>query len=339
MKHIRSIVFGAVMLYGMCSGAAAQNYELKVSLFAAPSNPLNMQFALMAKEIEAKSKGRLKLTLYHVSQLGPPPRQYDLVRTGVADIAYILHGLTPGRFPLTELVELPGLAQNGYMASMALMDLLPEYLAAEHAGVKVLGFMSTPPMPLLTTKIEVTSLEAFKGRRIRHPGPVHSATLAALGAVPVAVQPGDVNESLSRGVIDGAVMGYSGATSFKLNDVLRYMSNMNLGVATFAAIMNPTAYERLPADLKKLIDAYAGPEGERRFWGRVLDEGEEDHRRQLLKSGVKEAKLGANAEAEFRTLSGRIEETTMAELEQKSLPAKAYFLKLKASLAKHRSAK
>ena len=339
MNHVRSIVFGAVMLCGLSSGAGAQNYELKVSLFAAPSNPLNMQFALMAKEIEAKSKGRLKLTLYHVSQLGPPPRQYDLVRTGVADIAYILHGLTPGRFPLTELVELPGLAQNGYMASMALMDLLPEYLAAEHAGVKVLGFMSTPPVPLLTTKIEVTSLEAFKGRRIRHPGPVHSATLAALGAVPVAVQPGDVNESLSRGVIDGAVMGYSGATSFKLNDVLRYMSNMNLGVATFAAIMNPAAYERLPADLKKLIDAYAGPEGERRFWGRVLDEGEEDHRRQLLKSGVKEVKLGANAEADFRTLSGRIEETTMAELEQKSLPAKAYFLKLKASLAKHRSAK
>ncbi|MSQ73409.1 MAG: TRAP transporter substrate-binding protein [Betaproteobacteria bacterium] len=337
---IRTAVCAAIVcLAAISGGAQAQTHELKVSMFAAPSNPLNVQFGRMAKELEAKSKGRLKLTLFPVSQLGPPPRQYDLVRTGVADMAYILHGLTPGRFPLTELVELPGLASTAFMANMALMDLLPEYLAAEHAGVRVLSFISTPPVPLMMTKIEPRTIADLKGRRIRHSGPVQSATLAALGAVPVAVQPADLNESLSKGVIDGAVVGYSGVTSFKLQDVLRYMNDMNLGVVTFAAVMNPASYERLPADLKKLIDEYAGPAAERTFWADVLDGGESSQRDITLKAGVKPVQLDPRAQEEFKAISAKLEESTVADLEKKGLPARAFLLKLKATLAKYAPAK
>src|SRR5690348_345697 len=79
--------------------AQAQNVELKVSMFAPPSLSFNKEFVIVAQELEQKTQGRLKLALFHSSQLGPAPRQYDLVRTGVADIAYHLTGFTPGRFP------------------------------------------------------------------------------------------------------------------------------------------------------------------------------------------------------------------------------------------------
>ncbi|HVG51168.1 MAG TPA: hypothetical protein VM867_06000, partial [Xanthobacteraceae bacterium] len=89
--------------------ASAQTTELKVSVFTPPINPHSMEMERAKKEIEAKTNGRLKLNVFHASQRGPAPRQFDLVRTGVADMAIVFHGLTPGRFPMSEMSELPGL--------------------------------------------------------------------------------------------------------------------------------------------------------------------------------------------------------------------------------------
>lgn len=59
------------------------------------------------EELSKRSNGRLKLAIFPAAQMGPMPRQYDLARTGVADIAFFLHGALPGRFPLTEISHLP----------------------------------------------------------------------------------------------------------------------------------------------------------------------------------------------------------------------------------------
>jgi len=40
------------------------------------------------------------------AQMGPTPQHYDLARTGQADVAWFLHGGTPGRFPLTDVLSL-----------------------------------------------------------------------------------------------------------------------------------------------------------------------------------------------------------------------------------------
>ena len=69
-------------------------------------------------------------------------RQFDLVRNGVVDIAVRLHGATPERFPMTDLVSQPysspKAGNNSAVTSRRLTELAPSYLAAEHAGVKVL---------------------------------------------------------------------------------------------------------------------------------------------------------------------------------------------------------
>jgi len=332
--HILASI-AALAIVAPVGEAAAQTIELKVSLFAAPTNPLNVEFKRFADDIAAKSNGRLKLNLYHASQMGPPPRQFDLIRTGVADMGYVLHGLTPGRFPLTELVELPGVSPSGFASGMALREMLDEYLAKEHAGTKVLGFMVTPPVPVFTTKVAIHTVNDFKGLRIRHPGPVISATLQAFGATPMAVPPGDVNESLAKGVIDGAAMGYSGATSFKLGDVVKYVTDPNIGGATFAAIMNEGAYNRLPADLKRLIDSYSSIEANRTGWAAVLDPGEAQHKEILLKESVEVIPLTDAARAEFAAADAKVQEATLDGLEKKGLPARAYFKKLTAALKKY----
>lgn len=331
----------AAALFVACVGTGgfgdttnAQTVELKVSVFTPPVNPFSVEMERIGKEILAKTNGRLKLNIFHASQMGPAPRQFDLVRAGVADIAVVFHGLTPGRFPMTEIAELPALMGGvGYPAAMAMQGNLNEFLAAEHPGVKVLDFAVTPN-PILISRMELRTLADLKGKRIRHPGPVHSATIAALGAVPVLVQPFEMAEALARGQIDGAVTGTGGTVSFKLQDTARFMLEMPMGRLTNAVVMSPAAYDKLPPDLRDAFDDYFGPRGQP-SWGRLLDRSEAADRGVLIKDGVKPVALDAQNLAEFNALAIKLQETAVVDLEKKGRPARAYFERLKASMAKY----
>lgn len=335
---LKALLYGALsvaaLLMAPLGNANAQTVELKVSVFTPPINPLSMEMERAKKEIEAKTNGRLKLNVFHASQMGPAPRQFDLVRTGVADMSVVFQGLTPGRFPMTELAELPGLIRGtSYPITLAMMDNLQEFLASEYPDVKVLNFAVTPN-PILISRPEIRTLADWRGKRIRHPGPVHSATITALGAIPVLVQPFELAEALARGQIDGAVSGAGGIVSFKLQDSARFVLDMATGGLTFAVVMNPAAEAKIPADLKKVFDEYFGPGGQE-AWGRLLDADEAKNRDVLAKEGVKFATLSAQDTADFEPIARKVQDTIIDELDKKGLRARAYFDKLKAAAAKN----
>lgn len=314
--------------------AQAQTTEIKVSLFTPPINPFSVEMERIAKELDSQTGGKLKLSIFHASQLGPAPRQFDLIRTGVADMAVVFQGLTPGRFPMTQVAELPGLVRNaGQPVAMALQDQLQEFLATEYPGTKVLGFSITPN-PMLISRVPLTSLADLKGKRLRHPGPVHSATLSALGAVPTLVQPFEMAEALRRGQIDGAVTGYGGAMSFKMEEFAREVLEMPTGGLVFAVVMNAEAYERIPADLRKIFDQHFGPAAQS-SWGRLLDADEANRRAHFVKLGINIRSLNEKDLAAFNSIATKVQEATVEELEKKGLPARAYFEKLTKSIAKY----
>ena len=64
----------------------------------------------MNEQLTACSGGSLSLKVEY--GLAPPPAQYDTVRDGVADLTWMVHGYTPGKFETTKIAELPGLFEN-----------------------------------------------------------------------------------------------------------------------------------------------------------------------------------------------------------------------------------
>lgn len=284
----------------------------------------------MAQEVEQKTKGRLKLSLFHSSQLGPPPRQFDLVRTGVADVAYVMTGLTPGRFPLSDLMVLPGIDTNGVAGAAVLDSLHDEYLAKEYAGTRVVAFMPMFKVPVFM-KAEIRSLASLNGKRVRHSSPVMATMLGHLGAVPTAVQSAEVGDALARGQIDGLVAGYSGVASFKWQEHVRHMTDTGVGGQSFAIVVNPAAHDKLPPDLRKVFDEVVG---DRRRFARAVDDSEAAERDRLLKEGVTEYRLSAADKAEFDKASAKTREEVLADLEKKGVPARAFFARLQAALAK-----
>src|SRR5204863_6828159 len=116
----------------------------------------------------------VKLTIYPNGQLvGPPSRQFDAARNGVTDIAWVLHGVTPGRYAMTELGNLPftwpKAGSGSAITGQRMTELAETYLAAEHQGLRILIRSAVNP-GLIFCKGPDRNIEDVKGVKVRHVG-------------------------------------------------------------------------------------------------------------------------------------------------------------------------
>ena len=244
----------------LAAPAAAQEVTLKLHHFLPPSSTTHADFLEpWARRVEAQSGGRIRIDIYPVMQLGGrPPQLYDQVRDGVVDLAWTLPGYTPGRFPLSEVFELPFVAGSATATSQAVMTFYQRHLRAEFWGVKVLALHAHAPGALHMTEHPVRRIEDLAGLKIRAPSRTVTAALAALGATPVGMPVPQVPEALARGVVDGAALPYEVTLPLRIHEIVKHHTNTGLYTAVFLFAMNKDRYESLPPDLRAVIDANAG---------------------------------------------------------------------------------
>ena len=184
----------------MTAGSIAAE-TLKISTFVPPKHAFNRMLTAWGEELAEKSGGDLTVEIFPAGQLGPPPRQFDLVRSGGADIAVVLHGATPGRFPISELAGLPltspAAGSESAISSKRLTELAGEYLADEHEGTRILWMAVTPPLKIHTS-FDSSDLSNFDGKRIRYAGAVWQKIVEAMGASPVPVPPAESADAMGK---------------------------------------------------------------------------------------------------------------------------------------------
>jgi TRAP-type C4-dicarboxylate transport system substrate-binding protein len=229
------------------------------------------------KRVEEASGGRLKFELYPAMQLGGgPPDLYDQAKDGVVDLIWTVLGYTPGRFPKSEVFELPFLTTTGEAGSVAFQRYVEENSMDEFAGVKLLCVHTHGP-GLFHTKDPVANLEALKGMKIRGGSRIINDMLTRLGAEPVGMPVPQVPEALTTGVISGTTIPWEVTPSLKVAELVKNHTGFSgpngLYTQTFAFTMNLDKYNALPDDLKAIIDANSGVECAREF-GKAMDMGD-----------------------------------------------------------------
>lgn len=337
----RRLVLGAAACFALATAglAQAQTVELKVSHYLPPNHTLNVELIRWSADLEQKSNGRLKISIFSSSQMGPITRQYDLARTGVADIAWVLHGATPGRFPLTELSQLPyafnpesgGVMKPPLSASAAsgLLTAMAPQMAKEYEGTKLLYAIAQPNIGLFFNKTVVRTPADMKGMRIRHNGPLPSKMIEAWGATPAAVAPVELADALEKGTVNGMTFNYEASQAFQLGAVIKTVTEINAYAASFALVMNEKKYESLPADLRKLIDDSTGEAGARRV-GAKFDEAEAAGRKYVLENKVQIVTPTAAQAESFRTPLKPLIEQVIEATQAKGLPARKVYDDLRA---------
>lgn len=257
----------AMAALSVACSAAAQDVTLRIHHFLPPQATIQAQvFVPWCDKIGRESGGRIKCQIYPAMQLGgTPPQLFDQARDGVADIIWTLPTYQAGRFVKSEVFELPFMARNAEGASPALWQYIQKNALDEYKGVRLLAAHLHDGSLLHFANKRVTTLEEMKGQKVRAPSRVGARIIAALGAAPVQMPLPQVPESVSKGVIDGAMVPWEGVPPIKLQEIARYHFDSPAGQpkisnSIFVIAMNQAKYDGLPADLKKVIDANSGIE-------------------------------------------------------------------------------
>ena len=266
MRKIAAGLCAALSLGAVASSAQAQEVVLKVAHFLPPVTPMHAQVIVpWCDRIETQSQGRMKCQIYPAMQLGgTPPQLLNQVRDGVADIVWTLPGYTPGRFPLSEVFELPFISTTHEATARALWDFVEKHGAKEFEGVKPIATWTNGPNVLNLRDRRVDTLEDFKGMKVRAPSRLGNKMLTALGATAVGMPVPQMTEALSKGVIEAGLVAWEVVPATKTHELTRFHLESGGGramtTATMIYVMNQKKYDSLPADLKKVIDDNSGRE-------------------------------------------------------------------------------
>ena len=319
---------GVIALGVGVNAAQAQTIELKLSHFVPPNHAYHKWAMAWADQLAKDSGGRLKVTIYPNGQLaGPPNRQLDAARNGVADIAFVLHGVTPGRYPITELCNLPftwpSAGSTSAITSKRLAEIGPTYLAAEHQGLHVLWWAVANPI-VFYSKVPIRKLDDFKGLKVRYAGIQNKYLLDALGAVPLLIPPSESQDALSKGIVDVATFPHEAAVSYDLGTVTKYAIEPGIATATFVMAMNPAKYDSLPADLKALIDKSSGPAAAESF-GKAWEVAETEGRDKEIAQGVQMIMQPPEDVAKMKAMMAPHIEAAIGALEKDGKPARKFY--------------
>jgi TRAP-type C4-dicarboxylate transport system substrate-binding protein len=205
-----------------------------------------------AREVEKRTNNKVRVQTFPGGTLLAAKNIFDGVIAGTADIGNFAMSYQPGRFPLSEAIDLPIGFTSARAASMALLDLIEKYNPKEFAQVKVLTAFTCPPADFMT-KTPVRSLKDIKGMELRASG-TGAEVLKRLGAVPVGMPQSEAPEAIQKGVVKGNVSSMEILKDFNFAAYLPYATEANLFVVSFAVVMNKDKWNSLPEDVKKVME-------------------------------------------------------------------------------------
>jgi len=305
--------------------AQAQPIEFKVYYHGAPTGGQSLFYQDWIKQVEKATGGRVKMSYFPGAILGQPTEAYEMIKSGVIDIACIVQGLFPNRFPLSDVVQLPFLglpsAEVGSRIFWELYEKFPQ-IKTEYPDVKMLTLYTDAPTPIGTRK-PVRKVEDIKGMKIRALAGSPTEMLRALGAIPVLMPPTDIYESIERKVIDGWMISWEAVGGFRLQEVTDYFLLGNMYQPNLGLIMNLNSWKRLPPDLQKIFDEHIGAAGAK-FFGIEFDRYNKGVKDQVKAMKGKEViQLSPSEAARWKQMTKPVWDKWLAGVEAKGLPGKA----------------
>jgi TRAP-type transport system periplasmic protein len=253
--------------------AAQAQVVLTASSWLAPTHTLSETQKEWCSQLEQRSSGKARCNILPRA-VAAPPATFDAVRNGLADISFTVHGYTPGRFTITQMAEVPFLGDSSEASSVAFQRISQRtpQIAEEHKGVRVLSVFTHGPGMVFNTKRAIAKVDDLSGLKFRVGGGMVNEISKALGINATLKPAPESYELLSTGVMDGTLFPAESVESFKLDKIVRHATRFPGGLynTSFVFMMNPATYDKLPADVKKVVDELSG-EFAARLFGRGWD--------------------------------------------------------------------
>jgi TRAP-type transport system periplasmic protein len=259
MLSLRLLPAAAVALMALLPGAARADATLTMNVAMPRTSSFFVGLYQPWKEaVERESQGRIKVEMPAAS-LAPLGRQWDMVASGIADVAMTPDDFIRQRVKLPFLAEIPFLAPNSIAATVAIWRTEQKYFepAHEYKGMKLLGLWVNGGNTLMTVPHSVMKLADFRGLKLWVATPNMKQAVDAFGATPVPSEGSNsMFDYVSGGIVDGSVTGEGSLISFQIARYVKYMTVFpgQLGYNVFSFFMSASAYDKLAPEDKAVID-------------------------------------------------------------------------------------
>jgi len=290
MKKLSIILLIAVILISVCSlmVSAQAKYVLKFNHVLSPNEPYHQGFLNWAERVKERTNGGLEIQVFHSAQLGVEEDIIEQIRQGV-NVGQNTDSARLGNY-------VPGIAvMNGPYFVNSIEDVvklsqLPtvkqwnEELATKY-GLKVLSFNWVQGFRHFMTNKPIRSPEDLKGLRIRTPpAPIWQESVRALGAVPTAINFGEIYTALQQKAVDGAELVYANIFGANLFEVLKYVSETKHFLLINFEVVSAKWFDSLPEEYQKILVEECDRAGLETSYG--MEEGIPDFRKRAVEKGM-----------------------------------------------------
>ncbi|OPY80140.1 MAG: Sialic acid-binding periplasmic protein SiaP precursor [Syntrophorhabdus sp. PtaU1.Bin058] len=292
--------------------------KLRYSNFFPPVHPISKLAEEWIKEVEKRTNGRVKISYFPGNTLAPPGQAYDAVVKGIADMAQNLLAYSPGRLPLSEVLQQPLGYSSGYQGTKMANEYYKKFKPKEFDDVKVMYLHGVAPGTFHTKK-EIKSFDDIKGLRIKA-NAENAEIVKVLGGAPVTMPITETYDALQKGLAEGILLPNEALKGWRFAEVVKTSidSNAVSYLTSMYVIMNKDKWNRISkedqAAIEKINEEWIEKQG--KLWNQLDKEGKD----YAIQKGVKFIKVSKDEEEKVTAKMKPILDEYVQAMKAKNLP-------------------
>jgi TRAP-type transport system periplasmic protein len=302
-RFVLHAVLAAALLTSGLACAQVRDHVFKLAFAISGENAMSRSAALFKGEVERLSGGKMKVTLFPGSQLGPDLQVLSGLRAGVIEAQITSTSLLGGIDPSFNVYDIPYLFRD-FREVYAVADGEPgrrlQEIGAKN-GFLILNTHSGTWRNLSNRVRPVASAQDVRGLKLRTlQNPVFIDFWKALGANPTAIPFPELYGALEQGTVDGQENA-NGVTVFaRLTEVQKFFTPTQHGAYVGALLFSGPVWQRLNEDERKVLRAAS--ENTTPAWRKALAD-EDQVLLQRIGEKLKVTPLSPTARAEMEQLT------------------------------------
>lgn len=248
---IRTLL-AVTLVTGLAVPCAAQEIKLRISNQLPATQPVSKGLELWKTKMEEAGRGRVRVEVYHNSQLYKDKDVFPAVQAGSVEAGFVIAGQFSAYDQIFDLFDLPLLFPSYDVAVRSLHGDLGRALGERLAkfGVVPLYWPQQGFIEYATTKKPLATAADFKGLKIRAATKGQARMVQLLGSAPTVIAASEVYTALTRGTIDGLSTSLASYYTRKWYEGAPHGTLARFGLIGAVVIINKGVWDRLPADLK-----------------------------------------------------------------------------------------
>ncbi len=301
---------------------------LKVSTHSpGPGTPRTDYLVRFKKAVERRTGGEVKIKIFWANSLVHAKELLEATQVGTVDLADLPVSYFSDKLRLIQVASLPFTVSDEVEqleGMLRVIEKVPQVVEELKHFKHILLAVTATSSYQLPSRSPIKSLKDLQGKKIGTFGKTLPKVIQASGARPVSISAGEMYEALQRGTIDARALSYESSKRFKLYEVAKYMSDVNLGMVAGVNLLtiNQDRWESLSSANKKILLEEGRKVG--KWEAQAMKDGNAVFKEFLKKKGMKMVKFSSKDREKWKNHPKvkAIADEWVSSMEKKGLPGK-----------------